>query len=90
MWTEIGGMGLFTLLAAVILKIQHNTISKKADGALTAQRFKEVESSLARGDEKFNKIEKKLDKYQEEQIKQGKILTEVHTIVKRMEKNGIK
>jgi len=90
MWAEIGGMSLFTLLAAIILKIQYSTIGKKADEPLTAQRFKEVESSLARGDEKFNKIEKKLDKYQEEQIKQGKILTEVHTIVKRMEKNGAK
>lgn len=88
MWTEIGGLSIFTVLLGVILRTQSISISKKTDKAMCKQRYGEVKEDLIKGDEKFGKIDKLMQDYQKEQIEQGKVLVEVFTIVDRMEKNG--
>ena len=88
MWTQIGGVSTFVLLLGVVLRMQCVSIGKKADEAMSVQRYGEVKEDLAKGDEKFKTIDEKLDKLNKEQVEQGKVLIAVFTTVTRMEKNG--
>ena len=88
MWIELGGFSAFIVVLGIILKMQSVSISKKQDKDMCEQKNGEVKGSLIKGDEKFEKIDKKLDKLNEEQVAQGKVLVEVFTTVTRMEKNG--
>lgn len=88
MWAELGGFSAFIVVLGIILKMQSGSISKKQDKAMCEQKNGEVKGNLIKGDEKFEKIDKKLDKFNKEQVEQGKVLIAVFTTVTRMEKNG--
>ena len=89
MWIEtIGGVGGSLALLGVIAKIAWNKVGQKQDTTMCDQRYGEVKSELTKGTEKFTAVDKKLEKLNTEQVKQGKVLVKVYTIVDRMEKNG--
>ena len=48
----------------------------------------DIDRRLGRGVDRFDKIDNKLDKLNDEQVEQGKVLIKVFTIVDRMEKGA--
>ena len=88
MWIELGGGAGSLTLVGIIAKIAWNKVGRKQDTVMCDQRYGEVKEDLAKGDEKFNAIDEKLEKLNTEQVEQGKVLIKVYTIVNRMEKNG--
>ena len=97
--------GIFLILIGIIIAMQNSKIdriddeldnkakkcdvNKKADITMCDQRYGELLARLDRGNSRFDGIDKKLDDHTAEQIKQGKVLVKVLTIVERLDKNGI-
>jgi len=91
--TTIGGVCV--VLLGVIIKMQNAKVSamtakldEKTDKAMCDQRYSELLSRLGRGVERFDKIDKALFEHNEEQVRQGKVLVKVLTIVERLNKNN--
>ena len=88
MWTAIGAGSGFLFLLSVVLGMQNVKINKAATKELCKERTEDFKRSLKSGNERFTKNDEILAKLNEEQVAQGKVLIEVYTIVKRMEKNN--
>ena len=88
------------ILIGTIMAMQNSKIEKvdekadkidcdeKTDKAMCDQRYGDMLARLGRGVERFDKIDKTLDTHNTEQVKQGKVLVKVLTILERLDRNG--